>query len=114
MPQNRNKLIDLLIGNLSNAVTHAILEKSIKDQKFIDGYRKEMEVSMNIAMKYRSEITPFKTYLKIEEADSIKIKITNKVNNELNKRIAKGYTGIDLNLVSEIVNKFLKKIKIKE
>lgn len=29
MPQNRNKLIELFIGNIVNAIVHDILEKAI-------------------------------------------------------------------------------------
>ena len=43
MAQNRNKLIDLFIGNLVNAVLHRILEKAILD-------------SLEIAVKYKKEI----------------------------------------------------------
>ena len=72
-----------------------------------------MQVSMNVTMKYRSKITPLNAYLQTKDINFIRDKITNKVNNELKKRIAKGYSGIDLGLVSEIVEEFLVKVKVK-
>ncbi|MEK6826390.1 MAG: hypothetical protein AABX90_02055 [Nanoarchaeota archaeon] len=39
-------------------------------------------------------------------------KIINKVNAELNKRIANGYENIDLNLVESLVGKALKDTKV--
>ena len=32
MTQNRNKLIDLFIGNIANAVVHKILEQAVDDE----------------------------------------------------------------------------------
>ena len=41
MTQNRNKFIEIFIGNISNAIVHEILEKSIKQDFLVDKYRKE-------------------------------------------------------------------------
>ena len=62
MIQNRNKLIELFIGNLSNAVVHKILEKAIE--------------------------------------------------NELMKRISRGYYNIDLNMIDRVVDTTLMDLNI--
>ena len=72
-----------------------------------------MQVSMNVAMKYRAKITPLNSPLQTEDINFIREKITNKVNNELKKRIARGYDGIDLGLISNVVGEFLVKVKVK-
>jgi len=40
MSQNRNKLIILFIGNVSNVIVHEILEKAINNKEITDRYRK--------------------------------------------------------------------------
>ena len=46
MPQNRNKLIDLFIGNISTAITHEILIEAIKDnsKEIADHYQKKQKM----------------------------------------------------------------------
>ncbi|HLD06854.1 MAG TPA: hypothetical protein VJC16_04960 [Candidatus Nanoarchaeia archaeon] len=39
---NRNKLISKVVGNLSNAVIHKVLEKAIDDQEIASKYEKEL------------------------------------------------------------------------
>ncbi|MEK6830761.1 MAG: hypothetical protein AABX77_01930 [Nanoarchaeota archaeon] len=58
MPQNRNKLIDLFIGNISNAIIHEILERAIDQEEIADRYRKELNNSLNKAKEYREKINP--------------------------------------------------------
>lgn len=41
MVQNRSKLIELFIGNISNAVVHKILGKAIDDDNVRNHYNKE-------------------------------------------------------------------------
>ena len=53
MPQNRNQFIDILIGNLANAIVHTILEQSIDKQELISKYRNETINSYDIAKRYR-------------------------------------------------------------
>ena len=60
MTQNRKKLISLLIGNLTNAIVHEILELSINKEELISKYRKELVTSFQIAKKYREKINPEK------------------------------------------------------
>ena len=52
MVQNRNKLIELFIGNASNSIVHRILEKAIakeRNEEISDKYRKELITSFEIA-----------------------------------------------------------------
>ena len=48
MAQNRNKLIGLLIGNVSNAVIHKILEDAVEDEAIRKYYDKELLNSLEI------------------------------------------------------------------
>ena len=61
MPQNRNQLIELFTGNITNAIVHRILEKAIDKQEIADKYRKELITSFEVAKKYREKINPIKT-----------------------------------------------------
>ncbi len=58
MPQNRNKLIELFIGNISNAIVHEILEKAITQEELIEKYDKELLASLSLAKRYREKINP--------------------------------------------------------
>ena len=61
MVQNRNKLIELFIGNASNSIVHRILEKAIakeRNEEISDKYRKELITSFEIARRYRKGINP--------------------------------------------------------
>ena len=107
MAQNKNKLIDLFIGNIANAVVHKILEQAIDDELLRKYYDKELLNSIEIAKKYREKINPINKPLPEKDAQYIKGKIANKVNSELKLRIAKGYKNINLNLVESVVDKIL-------
>ncbi|MEK6823783.1 MAG: hypothetical protein AABY06_01995 [Nanoarchaeota archaeon] len=110
MPQNRNKLIDLFIGNISTAITHEILIEAIKDnsKEIADHYQKEAENAVNISKKYREKINPINAPLPSKDISYIRTKIINKIKIELMNRISKGYKNIDLNLINELVDKTLK------
>ncbi len=112
MSQNRNKLIILFIGNVSNAIVHEILEKAINNKEITDKYRKEIMNSLDKAKEYREKINPKNTRLPDKDVQNVKSKIVNKVNGELKLRISKGYVGIDLNLVEKIVDKYLKETSV--
>jgi len=112
MDQNRSKLIDLFIGNISNAILHRILENAIDNKDIANKYIKESKNSWDIAKRYREKINPVSTYLPDKDMNYIKQKITNKVRAELLIRISKGYENIDLNLVEESIDKALREIKI--
>jgi len=112
--QNRNKLIDLFIGNLSNAVTHAILEKAISEteKEIANHYTKELKTSFDIAKRYREKINPKLTTLPEKDSSEIKNKIMKNVRNELLLRISKGYKNINLNLIEKEVDSVLKLLKV--
>ena len=108
MAQNRNKLIELFIGNISNAIVHDILERAIRDEMVSSRYRKELITSFEIAKKYREKINPPDKPLSIKDSSYIRIKIMSKVKAELVLRISKGYKNIDLKLISKLVDEVLK------
>ena len=113
MPQNRNKLIELFIGNLSNAIVHEILAKAIDEENIRNHYNKELKVSFDTAKRYREKINPVNTTLPEKDINYIKNKITRRVNSELQLRISKGYENINLCLVEVIVEKDLKELIVK-
>ncbi|MEK6876715.1 MAG: hypothetical protein AABX63_04840 [Nanoarchaeota archaeon] len=108
MIQNRNKLIDLLIGNLSNAIVHKILEEAIEDEAVRKHYGRELLNSLEIAKRYREKINPINEPFPERDIVEIKSKIISKVNNELKLRISKGYENINLNAVEKTTNEMLK------
>lgn len=112
MPQNRNKLIELFISNITNSIVHEILEKATDQDELINKYDKELLNSLNIAKRYRDKINPSYSELPYKDIIYIKNKITNKVRNELRLRISKGYTNINLSLIDELISKYLKTTNI--
>jgi hypothetical protein len=112
MVQNRNKLIELFIGNITNSIVHEILEKAIFQDELIRKYDKELLNSLAIAKKYREKINPKNLPLPFREVNYIKNKIINKIKTELLLRISKGYTNIDLNLIEQSTDKYLKETNI--
>ena len=112
MDQNRNKLIELFIGNMSNAILHKVLEKAITDTDIVDRYNKEIKNSFEIAKQYREKINPLNIPLPEKDVNYIKDKIIRKVKAELQIRISKGYKNINLDLVEQIMNELLKETKI--
>jgi len=112
MPQNRNKLIELFISNIYNAIVHEILRRAINQEELSSKYNKELLNSLQIAKRYREKINPTDTILPYKDIFYIKNKITNKTRAELLLRISKGYENINLNLIKELVDKYLKKTKV--
>ncbi|MEK6907455.1 MAG: hypothetical protein AABW45_02910 [Nanoarchaeota archaeon] len=112
MNQNRNKLIDLFIGNISNAIIHKILENAIKDENIRLRYEKELTNSMEIALSYRHKINPVNIKLPEKDVNYIKGKIIKRVKAELKSRINKGYKGIELNSIEIIMERILKQTKV--
>lgn len=108
MVQNKNKLIELFIGNISNSVVHTILEKAITNEDIRKRYDKELLTSFKVAMKYRKKINPIKGHLPEKDKKYIKEKIIKKAKSELKLRISKGYSNINLDLIGEVTDKFLK------
>ena len=95
MSQNRNKLIDLLIGNLSNAILHRILEKAIKIEEIAARYKKEIGNSWEIAKASREKINPPFNFPS-KDVLEIKEKLIRRISSELAIRISKGYKNINL------------------
>src|SRR3989338_8324513 len=112
MTQNRNKLLDLFIGNLSNAVLHKILENAIDSPEIANKYEKELTTSFAIAMKYREKINPMLEALPQGDQDYIKTKVTKRIQAELLLRIAKGYEHIDLHSLDDAVAAYLKQARV--
>ncbi|MCX6741829.1 MAG: hypothetical protein NTX24_01475 [Candidatus Pacearchaeota archaeon] len=112
--QNRNKLINSLIGNLSNAVLHAILEKAISEEEkeIATHYNKELKTSFDVARRYRDKINPKFSPLLEKDAEEIKSQIMKNVKNELLLRISKGYKNINLNLIEKEVDSVLRLLKV--
>lgn len=112
MVQNRKKLIDLFIGNLSNSILHKVLEKAIDNKEIINKYMKELNISWKIAREYRGKINPVNVTLPDKDVGYIRTKVINKVKAELMLRISKGYKNINLDLVEELVDKALEDIMV--
>ncbi len=110
--QNRNKLIELFISNISNSIVHQVLEIAVGKELVADKYRKELANSFEIAKRYREKINPLNRAFIDKDIAYIKEKIINKARNELLIRVSKGYKNIDLNLVDGLVDKVLREMKI--
>lgn len=109
---NRNKLINLFISNLATAILHKILEKAIDKLEITEKYHKEVKNSWEIAKTYREKINPIDKTLPVHDIEEIRSKIIAKAKNELNIRISKGYTHIDISLVEGLVDECLKELGI--
>lgn len=112
MTQNRNKLIDLLIGNLANAVVHKVLEEAAEEEQRKKYYDDELSNSVEIAKGYREKINPKNEPLPEKDAAEIRHSVVNKADAELKLRIAKGYENINLGLVEETTAKLLAELKV--
>ena len=111
MVQNRNKLIELFIGNASNSIVHRILEKAIakeRKEEISDKYRKELITSFELARGYREKINPVNLPLPTKDILYIKNRIIKKATSELMIRISKGYRNIDIGLVEKEVDDVLR------
>ena len=110
--QNRNKLIGLFIGNLANAIVHAILEEAIDRKEIADRYRKEWKTSKDIAVAYRKKINPAEFPLPSTDVEHIRAKLRKRINSELKSRIARGYQNINLERIDILIEKYLKECRI--
>ncbi len=113
MTQNRNKLIDLFIGNLSNSIVHKILEASSEGdlKKY---YTKEFENSFALSIRYREQINPKETFFPDKDQKEIKERLIKRINSRILERIKLGYKNIELEKSEELVDNFLRKLKVKE
>lgn len=112
MVQNRNKLIELFIGNISNSIVHEILERAVSKEIVADKYRKELASSFEIACRYREKINPVNRPLPDKDVVYIKEKVVARVKSELTIRISKGYENIDLDIIELLIDNALKDVKI--
>lgn len=111
MGQNRNKLVELFVSNVSNVVVHRILEKAVfglNRAGLGEKYRKETLNSFEIAKRYREKIHPIGNVL--PDKIYVRDKIVRKVRAELGLRISRGYEGINLNLVDGEVDLVLEEL----
>jgi len=111
MVQNRNKLIDLFIGNLTNAILHRILEKAISQEEIATRYQKEMRISMEIAKVYREKINPASNF-PLKDTLDIKERLIRRVKSELSIRISRGYKNLDLDSIELEVENALREMKV--
>jgi len=111
MVQNRNKLIDLFIGNLTNAILHRILEKAIEQEEISAKYKKEMKTSWEIAKDYREKINPPSSF-PLKDISEIKERLVRRVKSELSIRISKGYKNLNIESVESEVENALKEMKV--
>jgi hypothetical protein len=113
MTQNRNKLIDLFVGNLTNAILHKILEKAIFENPEISSkYQKEVINSWEAAKIYREKINPKNSVFPQRDIEKIRKELVRRVCSEINSRISAGYKNLTLESVEEEVDKALIEMKI--
>lgn len=112
MTQNRNKLLDLLIGNLANAVVHRVLEEAAEDELRRKYYNDELSNSVEIAKNYRKKINPVSEPLPDKDVAEIRERTISKAEAELKLRIAKGYEKINIGSVGEVTDKLLADLKV--
>lgn len=112
MVQNRNKLLDLLIGNLANAAVHKVLMEAAEDELRKKYYDDEISNSIEIAQIYREKINPVNEPLSDKDAAEVKESILRKAEAELKLRIAKGYKNVKLDLVDKFVDELLIEMNI--
>lgn len=113
MVQNRNKVIGLFIGNISNVVVHKVLERAIENSDILNNYVKEENISLKVAKKYREKLNPKNSFLPVKDVAYIKKMIIKKAKSELLIRISRGYENIELVLIEEFVDILLKDMNIK-
>lgn len=112
MSQNRNKLLQLLMGNLVNVVVHQVLEKAVQEELLRNHYGQESMTSFEVAKRYREKINPARETLPDKDVSKIREEVSRRAIKELNLRISQGYKGIEPGLVEEILDRILKELKI--
>ena len=109
---NRNKVLSLFVSNLANVIVHKVLERAIDKPEVVSVYMKEVKNSLEIAKKYREKINPLDRVLPAEQAENIREAIVAKARAELNSRIKRGYTNINLSLIEGFVDASIKELGI--
>jgi hypothetical protein len=107
--QNKKKIIQHLIGNLSNAIVHKILENAIKDLFISQKYEKEILNSFEVAKSYRSKLNPVDKGINKLEFEKIKKEVSARVRNEIELRRDKGYKNLEgINIEKEVLDFMMK------
>jgi hypothetical protein len=101
-----------MASNLAVGVVHHILEDAIDIPEIASRYRKETLNAFAVAKKYRGQINPPTMPLAASDIATLREKTSRKVRAELARRIAKGYTGIDLERIAADVDAALQELKI--
>lgn len=107
--QNRNKLLELFVGNLANVVLHRLLEKAIDDEN--NRYLKEINNSWEISKRYREKINPVDRPLPQEDIEQLKKKVIQKVKADVQTRISYGYKNLNADLIEPLVEEALKELE---
>lgn len=110
MTQNRNKVLSLMTGSLSNAIVHSILELSCDETALKEKYKKEASDSFQIALKFRNRINPL--FRLLPQRSLIEIRVARRVEAELNNRIKRGYVGVDMTLVRTQIEEYFRELRI--
>jgi len=112
MGQNRNKILQLMISNLVNAVVHKVLEETVKEEILRDHYNQEGLISLDVAKRYREKINPVQRGLPEKDLEKIKEEVLRKAKKELRLRVSKGYQEIDLSLADKVLEEVLLELRI--
>lgn len=75
-------------------------------------YDRESLSSFEVARRYREKINPVQRELPENDVDKIKEEVFKRAGKELRLRIDKGYEGVKLGLLGEILEKVLEELKI--
>ena len=102
----------MFIANISNAVVHQVLEKSIEEYYLRKKYNHEFINSLNVSKRYRDKINPANTKFAENDKEEIRKKIKNNTLNELKIRINKGYKEINIGLIDNVIDNILKELKV--
>lgn len=112
MSQNKWKIIDYIIGHLSNAVVHLILSSASPPEEILGKYKKEIKNSFDEAVRYMGLINPKDSSLTESDITYIKERIEKRVKNELLRRISQGYGNVNLHLIDSTIDNMLKQLNI--
>ena len=102
---HRNKLLELLAGNLANAVLHRLLEKAIDDDNISSKYVKEINNSWELSKRYRDKINPIDRPLPNEDIELLRKKIIQKVKAKAQVRMSHGYKNINADCMCIVPSK---------
>ncbi len=70
--------------------------------------------SFLVAKRYREKINPTQGCLPDKDVEIIKAEVSKKATKELKQRIVKGYEGIDLNRVENVLEELLRELMVED